>query len=365
MTKTNVTSRQLMLLSTMLAIGISLATSPGDILVISCQTSWLPILLAFPANYLVCILYRKFSYYKKDSSFNCFIKETFGSFLGTIIIITYVAFLILTTALILRVFMNFLMSEILPKTPIHALLLPISLLLAYASFKGIKVIIFSCEIMFVITISIFSFACFALIKRLDFYNLLPLIDSSVNNVFHSLIILVSYTSLTTFPLLIFKIFPLHIDEYFKSFFKGVSLGLLMDSIIIMFIILILGPEIPQLYYFPGYVLAKEVSLGDIVERSEVLIVTLWFFSVFIASSTTFDSLKVIIKNLSHKLGLKDLYIISVCILLVYILAYSKNVSIFFFYSFFKYHWYKLSFFFFLFIPSIGVIINSIKFKHKK
>lgn len=367
MSKNITTKRQIMLFVALASLGISLAMSPNDLLTFTSQSTWIPIILTAIVNIFICYFYYKLSLLMANhDSFFDFLEAHINIYFLTFIKFIYLAFFIFTSALCLRILCNFVSVELLPETPFYALIFPMSLAVLYSAHLGIRNLLRSCEVLFWITFALFTFATSMLIKKFEPSNLLPLIECSPNDILRSTIILVSYTSLAVSPIIFFnRLFNLKEKKNTHGLIWGVLIGTLMNAVVIIFLILILPPKISNLYYYPGYILAKEVSFGKIIERSEAFIVTLWFFAVFVKSSFYFSSAKKTIfstfKSLKNRytLTLFSVYII------IFTISISRKFTLFTSYHFFKDYWFYVSFLFGLIIPGAFYIYIRLKINNKK
>lgn len=89
---------------------------------------------------------------------------------------------------------------------------------------------------------------------------------------------------------------------------------------------VLGTKITERHMFPSYVLAKQINIGNLLERVEILIAGIWFLTVYF--KTTFYFYGFVI-GLAQILNIKDyrpLVLPLGMILVVYSLVVYPNVA---------------------------------------
>lgn len=77
------------------------------------------------------------------------------------------------------------------------------------------------------------------------------------------------------------------DRIKWNFIFGSILGALIVGIIIILCILVLGASTSARQMFPSYVLAKSVSVFDIIQRLELVMASMWILSIFFKTTVYF------------------------------------------------------------------------------
>lgn len=364
MKKTVLSKHQLTFLVLMCASGLSVGMSPNDLVVMAQQDLWIVVAISVPINIVICLYYYHTANRMAGQELPVFIDSTFGKHLGRIINFLYFVFFIITTALTNRVMGNLIQIELIPTTPMWAILTPFIFVAFYGVYKGLSAIARTSEILVPVMIVMFTFTIAMLLKKAHIDNYLPVLEYGVKPLLPSLLTFVSYTGFSLIALLTF--YPNNVAEI-KGTKVNLILGILfscgMNLLVAGFSVLIVGPKIASLYYYPGYLLAREVVVGNIMERSDAFIVILWFYAVFVNS--------VIYSYASFRVGcniFKPKNRLTFVLLLAVLVSYLSQIDAFNvlnLHKLFKEYWFAISIVFALLFPTISLILDKFKRKELK
>lgn len=352
-----ITLRQLTLCTLMCASGLSVGMSPSDLLNGAQQDFWIVVALSVPVNILICFYYYKLSGAMSGCELPIFIQNNFGKKLGLMINFFYFVFFIITTALTNRVMGNLIQVELMPTTPIWQILTPFVLVAFYSVHRGLGSIAKSSEILVPMMVVMFSITIAFTLKKLDFDNLKPILEYGTAPLLPTLSTFVSYTGFSLIALLVF--YPSALEDR-KGTFPRLVLGILfscfMNIIVVGFVVLMIGPSIASLYHYPGYILARELTIGNILERSDALIVILWFFAVYVNSAIySYASFRVGCSVFKPKN--RTCFVIILAVLVSY-LSQIPAFNIINLSDFFRKHWFNITFFFALVFPTTAFILSK-------
>ncbi|MGM0878293.1 MAG: GerAB/ArcD/ProY family transporter [Bacillota bacterium] len=88
----------------------------------------------------------------------------------------------------------------------------------------------------------------------------------------------------------------------KAFYIGTLIGGIILTILIIFTTLVLGSDTTARQTFPSYILGKKLSIGDFLERIEVIVAIIWILTVYFKVTICYYGLTL---GLAQVLGLKN------------------------------------------------------------
>lgn len=262
-----ITYRQGVILIILFELGTTIIFIPG---IKAKQDVWLAIVLAMLLILPIILMYERFLYFFPGKDLFDILQITFGKGLGKIISILYIWFSFHLAYLVLRNFGDFISVIGLTETPkVVPLLFIIALCIAAVKY-GIEVIGRWGEIAIIFLLVPMIIIIIFLIGNMDINNLKPTLYNGIKPV------LKGTFSLISFPFGQLVIFTM-VFTTFKE--KGVSKvyrkGLILSGIFIIItsvsVILTLGVNITEIYYFPSHEAVRRVDIGDLIERIEIII----------------------------------------------------------------------------------------------
>lgn len=259
-------------------IYLPLITPPGN------QDIWIAVIGAAPACILVLFPLIFLSIKFPDENLIQYSQRIMGKFLGSILGLLFIAFLICVSIAILADQVNFIHTAILPETPPYAIMITMLIPCIYTIYKGLETIGRISE--FLIPYFVFSIILFTVlnIPRMDFSVFLPIIsDSKIPD-----IVIGSFgISARFYDLLILAMLVPNLQK--KQDVKKISLIYVALSLLFLFVFAVstqavLGIEFSKHLSFPYYKFVRTIEVFDFIERIESLVVIAWVIIEFIKYS---------------------------------------------------------------------------------
>ncbi|MEK4905656.1 GerAB/ArcD/ProY family transporter [Niallia sp. FSL M8-0099] len=201
--------------------------------------------------------------------------------------LVYLSYFIYVSARVIRDFGELITSAILPVTPIEFTILALMLVIGYILYLGIEVLGRTAEIfspymfLFIILLFIFLYAG----DKINLTNVQPVLSNGIKPIMKAAI-----PSIIAFPfgeLIAFTVIFAHIGE-FKATKKVALISVIVASIILLssvfIIIATLGENTAMRANFPLLIAARLVSIGEFLERIDVLVVFIMMLGILIKSS---------------------------------------------------------------------------------
>lgn len=210
------------------------------------------------------------------------LEEHLGRWPGKVLGLLYVPFFILVCAYTLRVFTDFIETNVLPGTPISVFIV-LLLLVSWLVLKvGLNTLPRVCVVVTIIGLP-FSFliGLLALAEQPDWGNLLPLGYMQLSHFF----LATTATSAVVFkvmPVLTFGFFvaPGEKPLIFKTIFQVVVTYVLLMALLTAATILNLGGEAANLFSFPAFSVIRLISIGRFIQNIDIVFIGIWILGIF-------------------------------------------------------------------------------------
>ncbi|WP_143759927.1 endospore germination permease [Paenibacillus sp. FSL E2-0202] len=305
--KGKISTRQLTLLVMLLTIGDSILIIPSSSTHYATQNAWISALIGMALGLLANYMYSKFAKLYPKLTLIEAIQKVFGKWLGTILSLMTLLFFLIVIAGSMREISDFVISEMLPGTPIPAILLLFILIVIMATRLGIEVIGRAGEIFTPMVVILFLILTVAIVPQMEIIRIFPILEDGIKPVLRGTIPITAYTFLE--PVVFLMILP-YVDKQQKitrSFLQGTLLGGTVIFITLIVSILVLGPDLTARDIYPSYNIARRISVGGIFERVEAMIALQWMLTFFIKVTLYFYAF---ILGLSQLLKLKEYRVLS-------------------------------------------------------
>ncbi|QSB09605.1 endospore germination permease [Lysinibacillus fusiformis] len=303
MEKEIISSRQFTIVTFLYSIGTAILIIPSSITGAAKQDAWVAASIGVVLSLLVIKLFLTLANQTPSLNFIEANEKILGRFLGKI---TAICFLILTffsTGELLYFIGIFMKTEVMPETPTLAFALLFSIIIMYAAYLGIETFARSAEILFPLFIFIFIFFVVCITPQITFENIQPLLEATKTSMFYSI---ARFMSIFSFPLLVLlMLYPAGVNVQ-PSAQKGLYIGTILGGVVLITLIvlsiLVLGPENTASRTFPSYALAQRISIGNFLQRIEIIMAFMWISSIYIR---TFMYFYTTVVGLAQILKIKD------------------------------------------------------------
>jgi spore germination protein KB len=233
------------------------------------QDAWASLLIGCGMMLLISLVYvRIVSLYPDTNGFFNTIDNITGKALGKVITLLYAFYALQLASAIIRNFTEFIKIVLMPETPQLPLMLVFLVVSSYLVRSGYNILgkwamVTFPIVLFMVTITVlFSFNIF------DSRFLYPVLDNPPSSIFFGAFEILSFPLAETilFVDLLYNI-KKGTNPY-KMYLYGLSLGSLLLLIVMVRNILVLGPDVIAISYFPSYSAAKAIETGKILQRIE-------------------------------------------------------------------------------------------------
>ncbi|WDU77868.1 GerAB/ArcD/ProY family transporter [Lysinibacillus sp. G01H] len=303
MKKQLISSRQFTIIVTLYTVGTGILIIPASIASEVKQDAWIVATIGTLLSLFLVKLYIILSNKMENLSIVEVTEKFLGNIVGKFISLCFVLLTLLSSGELLYFIGNFLQTEVMPETPPVVFTILFNFIILFAVYQGIEVFARTLEILFPIFLFIFITFLFFVSPQIDIRNIQPFFEVSVPPLIYSVL---HFMGLFSFPLIVLlMIFPSAINNLQtgkKGFYIGTLVGGFIITAFIALTILVLGVTNTSLRTFPSYTLAQKISIGDFLQRIEIIMAFMWMVTIFVRSFIYFYASLI---GISQMLKLKD------------------------------------------------------------
>lgn len=275
-----ISTRQLTILATLVTIGDSILVLPAIPAFEAGRDAWISALLGLAVGLLVVYLFVRTGKLLPHFSLVELSESVLGRWCGTVLSMLFLGYMLLSISAHLREIGDFAITQILPDTPIEAILILVFLLVIMGVRYGLETFSRVAEIFFPWFILLFLVLAISLVPSIDPHKILPTLENGVKPVLRGAVACIAFPFMEL--VVIMMIFP-NVNRS-KEIGKGVMLGALVGGIIlcmtIAMTILVVGAAPSATSMYPSYDLAKRINVGNFLQRIEAIMALLWIVTTY-------------------------------------------------------------------------------------
>ncbi|WP_391122827.1 GerAB/ArcD/ProY family transporter [Psychrobacillus sp. L3] len=288
MQKTKINSFQFLVLVIFFTVGTSILELPSALAAYSKQDAWIASIIGTIIGILVIWFFTKIAAWFPNLTYVQINEKILGKWFGKFSATLFVSLCLLYTASLLSHSGLFLASQLFPNTPIVVVNILMTFILIMGIRLGLETVARSAEILIFIFLFLYIGLVIFIIPEIDVHNIEPFFISKLGPLLKSSIMITVISSVNAIVLLM--IFPSLINEYEKgrkSFFLGNIIGGIVIIIVTVLCIFVLGSSTTARQIYPSYILARQINIGNFINRIEVLMAALWIICLYIKTSIYF------------------------------------------------------------------------------
>ncbi len=273
--------RQFTMIVTFFAIGTGILIFPASIVGESKQDAWMSSILAVLISLLIVRMFIATGNIAPNKSLVDINRRILGKWIGNFVSITFVFFTFITAGELLYFANDFLSTSIMHDSSGYQFSIIFGLLVIFGCSLGLETFARTAEILFPIFFILFIILILLISPQINVENIQPVLENGPKSILFGTLLFISYFSFPMISLLM--IFPVSIKDKKgakKGFYIGTIVGGISLIIIITLCILVLDPKYTAHSRFPSYELAKLISIGNVIERIEIILGFMWFIAIF-------------------------------------------------------------------------------------
>lgn len=261
------------ILSTLIGIGFNNVTRIAKV------DSYISVLISYIIGFIPILLF--IYLFNQGKNINELTKEVFGKVIGTFI--NYLLLIPITIIGICSVYSisNFMVSQFLSDTPIIIIYVVPSLVILYGLIKGIETISRTSLILYVIMILLFFIAILGLAPQIEFDNYKPILENGITPPIKGALVFILSDIIPLFTMLsISKKNIINKEKTTKLIIIFYTISILIMFLNIAMTIGTLGIHLTDMYQYPEYMVLKQITLFDFLDRIENFVTIQWIFRTF-------------------------------------------------------------------------------------
>jgi spore germination protein KB len=335
----NISSFQFFILVIMFVVGSSILYIPTFLAASANQDAWIVGVLGGIIGVGIVFLYVKIAEASQGKDLLEMYDSVFGFILGKVFTVIFSFYCLIIASLILRGIGDFMVTQIIPETPIEIIMGLFIFFVIYAQKHGVEVFARSAEIFFPWIIFLFSFGVCMILPDIQFDRILPILDNGIKPILKGTFSYLGFPYLECVLLLMLLPYCDQFKSAKKSWLLGTIAGAILLLIPVVLSIMVLGFEMTARQSYVTYILAKKMGIPRVFERMEVIIAIFWIITIFykllICSFSLTKSVGTLLKIEDEKILAFPLGIIIFCMAIisgkdiVYLNDFSSNVWPFF------------------------------------
>jgi spore germination protein KB len=278
--KNAISLRQFTVLVLLMTVGDSLLVLPAIPASEAKHDAWISALaglvFSLPILWLFGVANRRF----QGLSLIEYVHERFGRTFGTVLGLLFLIFPLTCSAVQIREIGDFMITHILPETPIQAIHLLFIAVILFGAAQGLEPIARTAEILFPWFLLLFTTFVLFLFPQIDFRNIQPVLGEGVKPVLRGALTAAAFPYTELVILLMIAPYVTNREKAGKSLIVGAVLGGLVLITVVSLCICVLGHYVSGSQLYPTYTLAKKISVGLFLERLEAIMAIMWFISAY-------------------------------------------------------------------------------------
>lgn len=282
-----INGRQFALLAAYIAIGDSMLVLPSVPIFEAKQNGWMSALIGIAAGLLIVQLLSVVGKLYPRLTLAEYQEKLFGKWLGKAVTLCFLIYLFISAAAHVREIGDFMTTQMMPETPIHAIHIMYVGIMVIGVRLGLEAIARLGEFFFPWFILFFSLFIMFLLPEINVNHLLPLWEGGVKSILRGSITMTAYPFMELVVLLMLFPYVNKAEVIRANFMKGALFGGVVLLIIVFLAILVLGPEFAGRNFYPSYALAKKIDIGRFLQRIEVILAFMWLLTSFVKSAVFF------------------------------------------------------------------------------
>ncbi|WP_180994403.1 GerAB/ArcD/ProY family transporter [Bacillus sp. Marseille-P3661] len=279
-TPEKITLLQLGIIILLFSIGTSILLIPSGLATIAKQDAWLACLVSIGMGLLLIFFYQKLAKMFPNKTFVEYCIIILGKWVGIFVALMFVLFSFVGAATALFYQGDFVVTHVLPGTPIEMANLLFVLPVIMAVRIGIETIGRSAEILVPWVMLLFALLVIAILPQIEMTNIQPIYETGVKPIIHGAL---SFASIGYLPCIVFSMILPSVNlitSIKKPFYVSFFISGIFMAIITFLCITVLGAEYTARGMYPSYDLAKKINIGNFIQRIEALIAAIWFITTY-------------------------------------------------------------------------------------
>ena len=326
------------------------------------QDSWISLLMAFIGTIPILLFYARIMRLYPDKDIFEIFDALFGKIIGKVFTILMSWYALHLCALVLVNFSQFIEIMSMPETPQLPLMIVMLAVTTFLAASGVETLGKWSVVVLPVTCLIVVLTVIMSLKHMDFSNIQPVMGTEFNKIAAGSLKLFSFPLAETVLFLGLASSVKRQTNPYKLYIYATAFAVLVLLVVMVRNIELLGPALMKIEYFPSYIAARIINIGDFLTRIEGSI----SMNFVIAGITKIAvCLLVAAKGIAHLFGIpnyrKILIPVALLTLSISTILYKTAMEMFAFLETYQYY----ALLFEIIIPIIVWVCSEFKVRRQK
>lgn len=266
------------------------------------QDSWIALIVGALIACPVLLIYARILRLYPGKTLFEIMDQVLGKTVGKILCVLISWYAIHLCALVIRNFSEFMEISTMPETPQLPIMILILLVTIYLVKSGVRTMGKWAISMFGLVLGVVIFTVVLSISKADFENLLPIMEHTPSEILSSSVYIASFPFMETMLFLCMADYFGKQDNPYKMYLYSLAGGTVIFLLVILRNLTILGQALMKIEYFPSFVTARIISIGNILPRIEGSISTNFVLGGIMKIAICMIAA---VKGVSHLFGIEE------------------------------------------------------------
>ena len=328
------TIRQAVLWFVMYQIGSAFLLLPSSLAGIAGRDAWLSIIVSISLHLLLLPLYASIAKQMKGRSISAYLNDMLGNVTGAVLTSLFVLLVpFLIFIMTMKNLGEFITTSIAPDMPEDVIYALMSIAVFTAIRGGVQIIGRTAEILFFILPVLYLFVIVALLPYTRPDQLLPIAEYGWKPIVRASITLLAFPYLEVPLFLALVPYLKNAQAWRKAVLRSSLISGAMYLVMMAHVIAAVGGKVTANMTFASYIIVRMISIGNFIERFEIIIAIMWYISIFFRLTLL---MFVSVREASLALRLKDENALLIpALLIAFVAAPSIWPNLTFLYEFFQ------------------------------
>jgi len=271
---------QFTLLVIIFTIGSSVLVTPSGLSRVARQDAWMVVILATSVAMMFVWIYNSLGKRFPEMTLVEYSEQILGKWLGKIVSLLFISYFFLLASLLVREIGDFMTTQIMPETPIHAIHAIFVFIMVMGVRYGLETFARAAEIFFPWILGFILFLSFALVPEIDLQRMEPILERGIKPILQASFPMLGLPFLELVVFLMILPAIQQTKKAAKAFYIGTLIGGSVLLLVTLMTVFVLGPALATNQMYPSYVLAKKVNIGGFLQRVEAIMAGIWFMTIY-------------------------------------------------------------------------------------
>ncbi|QED48224.1 GerAB/ArcD/ProY family transporter [Cytobacillus dafuensis] len=275
-----ISNRQLMILITLITVSSPIFFLPAEVTKGAGRDGWYMVIFSGLIGMFIVMIFVSLVRIFPKKSLVQINQEVFGRFLGGIINVVMLFYFVDLGSWVLREFVEFLLANIEPSTPLFVYLIIGMVMSAYTIFCGLGTFVRVSEVIFPVELLTYISIALLTLNLVHFEYLLPVLENGlIKPLIHSVPTITFFGDIVCISMLINYVKTTKRTSLFAIAGMGVTVFLFLLTVLSS--ILVMGAEATSKETYPIFSLISNISIGGVIDRFDVIVVSFWMIGLYV------------------------------------------------------------------------------------